>query len=35
MGFEEGLCQICKHRPAAYQGLMCHECRAAIDNGEP
>ncbi|MBM3944141.1 MAG: hypothetical protein FJ317_01450 [SAR202 cluster bacterium] len=32
--FDEGLCEMCKKRPVQYLGLICIECKDAIDRNE-
>ncbi len=32
---EEGLCELCRERPAEVLGLVCEPCREAIDRNEP
>ncbi len=34
MEYTEGVCQMCQRRPAQYLGLVCYECKAAVDNNE-
>jgi hypothetical protein len=32
---EEGLCELCRERPAEVLGLVCDVCKDAIDRDEP
>lgn len=32
---EEGLCELCRERPAEVLGLVCDVCEDAIDRDEP
>ena len=32
---EEGLCELCRERPAEVLGLVCQVCKDAIDRDEP
>lgn len=32
---EEGLCAMCRERPAEVLGLVCDRCKAAVDADEP
>jgi len=32
---EEGLCELCRERPAEVLGLVCDACKDAVDRDEP
>jgi len=32
---EEGLCELCRERPAEVLGLVCDACKAAVDRDDP
>jgi hypothetical protein len=33
--YDEGLCEMCHARPAEYVGLLCGDCKRAVDADEP
>lgn len=32
---DEGLCELCRERPAEVLGLVCGPCRDAVERDEP